>query len=490
MQAPSIYCVGLTHRTAPVALRELVSSPPKPWDEYLGEVLPPTAEWSVLSTCNRFEIYVAIPAPPIGTLSNTPTPSPVDTSSADAELAIPKDGVVNALVDLLTMVTATNREALWMHLYYVRDEAAAEHLCCVASGLESLVFGEPQILGQVTDMFMSAIKHKSVGPALTILLQTAIRAGKRTRYETAIGRNATGVSTVALKLAESMVSDLSRKNITVVGLGEMGQLTIRGLRDRRIPNVNVVNRSYERAQAIAVESGEESGWRAHPFQDLAAVLAQSDIVFAATGATEPIITMPMMEKARDTRHAQKPFVDAAGADSGHNADNDDDGQKMLLFDMAVPRDICPDVAKCAHVYLTDIDQLQSQADSALNARKAALPHVHQIIAQELATYEVEISGLKMRPLVVNLRLKAEQIRKNELKRTLRLIGDAEPELATHLALFSKALVNKILHEPTIYIKEMAHEPSADEFAETIRNLFDLSEENAAEIEEKIDTSIV
>lgn len=456
MQIPSIHCVGLTHRTAPVALRELVSNPPRPWDEYLSEILPSNSEWCVLSTCNRFEIYVAIPA---ATTQVAITDSLLLSNDSRPELQTPKDPAIAALIALLATVTETELNDLWMHLYYVCQEAAAEHLCCVASGLESLVFGEPQILGQVSDMFMSATKRKSVGPALNILLRAAIRAGKRARCETAIGQNAMGVSAVALKMAESMVTDLSQRRITVIGLGEMGQLTIRGLRDRRIPNVNVVNRSVERAEAVATSMGADSGWRAHPIQQLSQVLAESDVIFAATGATDPVITAPMMDYVRDFRHAQPAAVKQE--------------QKLLLFDMAVPRDICPEVGNCTHVHLTDIDQLQSHAADALRARKAAIPEVYKIIEQELSTYEFELTGLRMRPLVVDLRLNAEKVRQRELERTLGFIGDAEPEVIDHLYHFSKSLTNKLLHEPTIYIKEMAHAQSVDEFELMVRNLFDL-----------------
>ena len=466
MQVPSILCVGLTHRTAPVALRELVSNPPKSWDEYLGSALPPNAEWCVLSTCNRFEIYIALPWHPADDFSSESTYVSLSTPELSTpEIAsnlIPTDPGIACIVELLAEVTKTDKESLWAHLYYVKNDAAAEHLCCVASGLESLVFGEPQILGQVTDMFMAATKRKSVGPALNILLRTAIRAGKRARYETVIGVNALSVSSVAIKIAESMVPDLASKRITVVGLGEMGQLTARGLKDRRLSRVNVVNRSYERAQAIAAEAG----WYAHPMTNLPEVLAHSDIVFAATGATEPVITTQMMETAREVRHAQPASMKRS--------------QRMLLFDMAVPRDVCPEVGNCAHVHLTDIDQLQSKADEALNARKDAIPEVHRIITEELVTYEVEMAGIRMRPLVVDLRLKAEQIRQNELKRTMGFIGASDPELVSHLQHFSKALVNKLLHEPTIHIKEMAHEQYVDEFVATVRNLFDLREEEIAE----------
>lgn len=427
MQSANVLCLGVSYRTAPMALRECISTPPRPWSHLLREAMPNHAEWCVLSTCNRFELYIA----------------------ADDEPFVLKAQLLNVIEHIVESSSVQLHTHLSTHIYEHWGHGAMNHLCKVAAGLDSLVLGESQIQGQIIHAFTSSTADKSIGPVLRTIFLTAIRVGKRARSETSIGANAVSVSSIAINLAESMLGDLRQRSVVVIGMGEMGQLSLKNLRARGVENVCVLNRTHSRAVAAA---GTRASWTARPMQQLPQALAEADAVFTATCSPDPLITWESVRAV--------------------------DGQRsrdLLIFDLAVPRDVAPEVGLLANTRLIDVDHLEVKADAALHLRRSAIPQVEAIIAEELALLALALQELRVRPLVVELRCRAERIRQQEIERSLRHIGELDPHALVHIQRMSKALVNKILHEPTICIKDLAHQEQGEELLPFVRALFNLQQ---------------
>lgn len=417
MKIPPILCLGVNHRTAPVEVRERLACS-------LEEVLAvgaPFGEVVLLSTCNRLELYACSPAGP--------------------------DGVEEAMTALLCQATGVGEGELAGHLYSRRGWDAATHLLRVATGLDSLVLGEPQILGQVTGAFMQATEAGSLGHCLTKLFRAAIRAGKRARNETAISANPASISSVALSLAQQHAGELRQRRVLVIGAGEMGRLTLKALSHRGAGCVEVVNRTFARAESAAATFGG----CAFPLDRLAERLAQADVVIAATGAPQPILSRQVVADAVALR-PERP---------------------LLLVDLAVPRDIDPAVGELPGVSLYDVDDLRGSLDEALSAREGEVPQVEAIIAEEVSGLQNAYREMSVRPLIKDLRHKAENIRQREMERTLRNLGDIDDATLRHIQKFSQALVNQLLHEPTLYLKEKAVNGETGE-VELAREMFGLS----------------
>lgn len=416
MQNPPIVCLGVNHRTAPVEVRERLACS-------LEQLLPvgaPFGEVLLLSTCNRLELYACSPAGP--------------------------DGLEEALTGLLCRATGVGEDELAGHLYTQRGWDAAAHLLRVSTGLDSLVLGEPQILGQVTDAFMQATEAGSLGHCLTQLFRAAIRAGKRARSETAISANPASISSVALALAQQHAGDLRRRRVLVIGAGEMGRLTLKALGHRGAGCVEVVNRTFARAESAAATFGG----CAFPLDRLAERLAEADVVIAATGAPQPILTRQAVAEAVALRP----------------------DRPLLLVDLAVPRDIDPAVGDLPGVSLYDVDDLRGSLDEALSTREGEVPRVEAIIAEEVAGLQNAYREMSVRPLIKDLRRKAEGIRQREIERTLRNLGDIDDATLGHIQKLSQALVNQLLHEPTLYLKEKAVNGETGEVA-LAREMFGL-----------------
>lgn len=429
MHLTRIVCLGLSHNTAPLALRERISCS-LPEEHGLLEVVEDgldrfsaLAEIALLSTCNRIELYAVVDAP-----------------AEEAQ---------HLLIDYLAAVHTVNAGSFDDYLYFRQGQAAIEHLARVAAGLDSLVLGEPQILGQVNDAYMTAVEANTAGPVLTALFRGAIRAGKRARTETAISSNPASVSSVAITLAQQFAGDLERQEVLVVGLGEMGQLALSALRKRKIANISLANRSQERAERLA------AGWqgRAYGLEELPQALATADTVICATAAPHTVVDAEMA-RAAVAQRKRRPLV---------------------IIDIAVPRDVEPDVAGVPGIHLFDIDDLEENLDEALAARQQEIPRVEAIIAEEIEALEAEIRALTIKPVIVDLRQKAEAIRQRELERTLRFLGDeVDEETLRHVQHLSRSLVNKLLHEPTTRLREKATNGQATEYEAAVRDLFDLN----------------
>jgi glutamyl-tRNA reductase len=429
-------CLGLSHHTTSLEVRER-------FRRSLGEAhtLLPSAQQAgmgepeagrfaaiqevlFLSTCNRIEIYASF------------APDTVNGRSL--------------LLHFLACTHGVDTVTFQQYLYCHMGEAAAAHLLRVAAGLDSVALGESQILGQITDAYVNAVTAGTAGPVLSTLFQAAIRTGKRARRETDIGRNPSSISAVAIALAQQVVGDLNNCQTLVVGLGEMGRLALKALRARGLSQIAVANRTMARAMAaVAPWHG-----RAYTLSQLAEALLSADVVITATGAPHTILDTALVEQVM----AQRPK------------------RPLVLVDIAAPADVATAVGDLPGVHLLGIDHLHANLDDAVSARQQEIPQVEAIITEELAALNTRLRELTIRPLIADLRHKAELIRQQELQRTLRHLGDVDPQMLAHIHHLSRSLMNKLLHEPTMRLRQKAgggETAESAEYAAIARDLFGL-----------------
>ena len=396
-----IFCIGVNHETAPLAVRESLLCSPEMHDPLLKERFPQISEVVWISTCNRVEMYAACVC----------------------------ERVSDSVSDLFAALHGGSAEEIAPYMYSLRDEAAAQHLLRVAAGLDSLVLGEPQILGQVSRAFSDAQEQGTVGPVLTALFRSALAAGKRVRNETAIGKNPASVPSVAINQARIHLGSLKKRNILLIGAGAMAQTAIKALRARDYSNIDIANRTTAHAQALV------EGWngRTYTLAELTRALETADVVFSATHADQPLLTVDMLDGVLPKRRIRP----------------------ILLIDLAVPRDIDPAVGNLPGVTLIDIDRLQAELDDSLVARRSEVPAAEAILAKEGERLQTQLAEVAIRPVITGLRLKAEAIRRRELERTMRHLGDVDQETLEHIQHLSHALVNQLLHDPTKRLRQEA-----------------------------------
>ncbi len=420
-----IHCLGLNHTTAEVELREKLTFNENSIKAALARLgcgggIQPDAvsEMVILSTCNRVEIYAI--APNIG---------------------------FDALEDFLADVRGVPRSQFKDHLYRLADQDAVAHLLHVAAGLDSLVLGEPQILGQVMQAFELSRGQNATGPILSRLFQSALRAGKRARTETAIGHNPSSISSVAVCLAEKVVLHLPHARVLVVGAGEVAELAVEALCKRGVKEIQVVNRTLERAKLLA----DRWGGSASTFEKLPEVLTWADIMITSTGAPHTIIHPELVSEIMAKRS----------------------GRALAIIDIAVPRDVDPEVSKIPYVSVHDIDTLEEHLEHSLARREEEVPHVEAILAEVLTEFEEYLAMLDVIPLIAEMHQRAEAIRQNELEKTLRRLPELSEAEREHLTLLTQALVKKILHAPITQLRSAAGGPQVVEYATAARKLFDL-----------------
>ena len=424
-----ILSVGLSHISAPVHLRERINFDEAQTRAALarlscGHLANNIAEMVILSTCNRIELYV------------------VSNAEIFTELEI-----------FLSEVRGISHNEFALHLYRYKDMDAARHLFNVAAGLDSLVIGEPQILGQVTRALELARGQNTVGAILNRFFQSAIRAGKRARTETSISRNPASVSSLAASLSQRVVHHIADAQIAILGAGEMAELAMEALRKRGANRITVVNRTLERAHGLAHRWNAQ----ANTFENLNTVLTSADILIASTGAPHTLISYEMVKEAM-TQRAERPLV---------------------LIDIAVPRDIDPETANIPHVRLYDMDNLNAQLESSLAERVAEVPQVKSILEEEISEFVEYMKSLEMLPIITDIRQQAEGIRQVELDKTLRYLPDLTDAERNHIEAMTQALVKKLLHAPTHRLRTEAASPRASEYAAVARTLFNLSDISTA-----------
>lgn len=412
-----LVCLGLSHRTAPVELRERIAS--------LGlgaERCPAVVEHLSLQTCYRVELY--------------------------AWLSSGLDDARDELIDTLAAVHGIERELLVDHLYVHSGEDVARHLGRVAAGLDSLVLGEAEILGQIGDAFEAGVSAGTVGPGLTLLFRGAIGTGRRARVESAIGVNPATASTMALALAEGALDGLQGRRLLVVGAGRIGLQTLKAAFGRGLASIAVANRTAERAEEVA----HRFGARGLGLDALESELVKADVVVVATSSEEPVVLCGSVANAMSRRS----------------------GRPLVLVDLAVPADVEREAGGIEGVRLFDVDDLRAGLDDAMASRLREVPKVEAIVEEEVAGFGRRYRELEVEPLLAELRRQAESIRERELERALRDLGDVDPEVAERLEHLTRALVNKLLHDPTVRLRERAGAGDADEVADTVRELFGIA----------------
>ena len=418
----SLAVLSISYKLAPVEIRERLDMPESHLKGVLAELRRACAldELMVLSTCNRVEFYFIAREEP------------------------------RALAALEAWIAARLGEAaaeLERSAIALSHRAAMIHLFRVAASLESMVVGEPQILGQVKEAYDLAVREQSVGPVLMGLLPRVFRTAKRVRSETGIARNAVSVSYAAVELATKIFETLADKTVLVIGAGEMAELAIQHLRKEGIRQLVLTNRTF----AHAVELSEKYQGRAVPFDALDAALAGADIVISSTGARGYILTP---ERVRPMLRARK-------------------GRPMFFIDIAVPRDIDPGVNDLANAYCYDIDDLNSAIDANRREREAEASQAQKIVEEEVARFERWYESLSAVPTIKALRHGFHLLGEKELEKALAQLPDLSPREAHHVRRLVHGLLNKLLHAPSTQLKQLAEQGNGTMYAEAISQLFGL-----------------
>jgi glutamyl-tRNA reductase len=434
----NIVVVGLSHKTASVDIREKVAFLPTRMEQPLHELtaLPDITEGVIVSTCNRVEIYV---------------------TTHDVA------GGMSRIKRFLADYHNVSLEMLEPHLYSYHGEAAIRHVFRVASSLDSMVVGEPQILGQIKTSYGYAAEFKSSGIILNRFLHKAFSVAKRVRTETKIASSAVSVSFAAVELAKKIFGDLSDKTVMLVGAGEMCELAAKHFLNTGVRGVMVTNRTYERAEKLA----EEFDGQPIVFEELFDHLHKADIILSSTGATHFIIGAKDVEEVI-RRRKRKP---------------------MFFIDIAVPRDIDPKVNDVENVYLYDMDDLQGVIATNLEQRGKEAEKAEQIIDQEIGQFFKWLSSLEVTPTIVALRTRFDEIRQAELARTLANWKDLPPDGQKRLESLTNAMMNKLLHTPTSLLKRSGQGGRTDLYVDALRQLFELEmaapeEDELGELEEE------
>jgi glutamyl-tRNA reductase len=425
--------VGISHRTAPVDLRERVDFHARGLPAALGALAQrgSARETAVLSTCNRAELYVAC--------------EHLDHARVE-------------LVRFLSEFHGVDGVELKPHIYESVDLDVAQHLFRVAAGLDSLVVGEPQILGQVKDAHAAAVTAKTAGPVLNRLFHFSFGAGKRVRAETALGSGAVSVSFAAVALARKIFGDLKGRSVLVVGAGEMGKLTALHMKSQGVHRVTIISRTMGHAARTAEAIG---GASAAPWEELDDLLGTSDIVITATGAAAPILTKAHVETIMKPRRSRALFI----------------------IDIALPRDVEPAAGEIEQVFLYNIDDLQATVQENLARRGNEVARAEAIVAEEVAKFNLWLRSRGAIPTVVALRQRFEDIRKAELQRLdYRLPTDARARIDE----VTRLIVEKLLLTPTEQLKALGATGDVEQLAastETLTRLFDLAPAQPSTTEE-------
>jgi glutamyl-tRNA reductase len=417
-----LFVAGLSHRTAPIAVREqLVVDEDKLREILAGLVARGTcAEVMILSTCNRIEVYGMAEV------------------AGEARSAAFRQMATHRGLELAALEP----------LFYAKDGTeAVQHAFRVASSLDSMVLGEPQILGQVKDAFAIAQSARTVGPALHSLMSQAFAVAKRVRSDTEVGRHAVSVSFAAVELARKIFDGLAGRSVLLVGAGEMGELAARHLQDAGTLPIYVTNRTASRAQELA----RDLAGTAVPFADLFGVLGQVDIVITSTAAPEPIITAREVAAVFPARR----------------------GRPLFFIDIAVPRNVESTVNDLDDVFVYDVDDLRSVVEANLRERQREAQRAEALVEREVEKFAERLRSLEVVPTIVSLREKLEEIRKAELARALGRLPGADEATRQALEALSQGIVNKVLHAPTVKLRDSSRSGHGPRWIEVISELFGL-----------------
>lgn len=431
----AIISVGMDYHSAPVQIREQFSAGSSSLDQLLHDLsaalrpadntpanaAPYTAEAVIISTCNRFEVY--------------------------ATAANPYDGWTR-LEHFMAERQGWSVEQLRPYLHYREGRSVMEHLMRLAVGLESIVLGEPQILGQLADAHTAALDARSTGPILSHLFAHAIHVGKRARTETDINVHTTSIAHVGVLMAKKHRGSLSDAQVVIVGAGEMAQLSAIGARSHGAASIVCINRTFAKAEQLAQKvQGQAIEW-----SQLHQTLASADVVIAATGASEPVFDAANVQPLL----AQRP------------------NQALLFIDIALPRNVASDVTTLPNVHCYDIDHLQNIVDANMAQRLAAVPQVEALAQAEIHRFVEWLYTREVVPVIVNFRRKVAEIADDEVKQAMQRLSQFDQRDQQVIMRLTHRIVNKLLHDPTIRLKERATTGSGSFYAHVFCELFALN----------------
>jgi glutamyl-tRNA reductase len=433
-----VFLLGVSHQTAPIDVREQLDFSSRD----VGAAVEALAarysagEAVVLSTCNRSEIYVASD----------------DPARARQEL-----------IDFLGTYHGLPPQAFEGHVFAHSDEDATRHLFRVAAGLDSLVVGEPQILGQVKDAFQVAATRQCAGPVLTRLFHSSFGVGKRVRSETGLGEGAISVGFAAVALARKIFGRLDGRGVLVIGAGEISTITAQHLRTQGVGDIVITSRTAAHADALAAEVNG----RTIPWGDLRGALAAADIVITATGSPRPILTRADIETVSAKRR----------------------GEPLFIIDIAVPRDVEASVGEIEQVFLYNVDDLQAVVQENLSRRSSEIGRAEAIVAEEVERFAAWRRSRGAVPTVVALRQRFEQIRRAELQRLDHKLAGLTPEARASVEEVTRLMVEKLLLAPTAQLKALPDEETQIAYTEAVNRLFELRDESpVAPVRDEVDAA--
>jgi glutamyl-tRNA reductase len=418
----SLILVGVNHRTATVDVRERLNVSDAKLPDFVQALrqLPDVDGAALLSTCNRVEALV----------------------SARTE------DVIESLVNWLSALAGADRATLENHLYILRHGDVVKHVFRVASGLDSMILGEPQIGGQVRTAFRIADSIDALDALLTQLFDNTMRVAKKVRTETGIGEHAVSIPFAAVELAKKIFGDLRGLRVLLLGAGEMAELTAEHLHEHEVKQVFVANRSYDRA----IELATRFGGQALQFDSVDECLATCDIVIGSTGAPHHLIDAIQVRRALEARR----------------------NRSLFLIDLSVPRNIDPDITRIDGAYLYNVDDLQNVADANMELRQRKAEQAEEIVAREVDAFRKRLVAQDAVPTIVELHERLEAIRAAEVEKCLRKLGPVTAEQRDAIEMLTTQMINKILHYPILQLKDSSDEPHEREsLRRTIRKIFGL-----------------
>ncbi|MBO1350478.1 MAG: glutamyl-tRNA reductase [Hormoscilla sp. GUM202] len=423
----NIAVVGLSHKTAPVEVREKLSIPEPQIEGAIAALknYPNIEEVAIISTCNRLEIYIV-------------------TNSA-------QQGVWE-VTQFLGDRSQTPGHQFRRHLFILLREDAVMHLMRVAAGLDSLVLGEGQILSQVKQAHKLGQQYKGVGRLLNRLLKQAITAGKRVRTETNIGTGAVSISSAAVELAQVKVENLAASKIAIVGAGKMSRLLVQHLLAKGATQISIINRSMQRAEELARQF-PNSQLQLLPLSEMMSAIGASDIVFTSTGATQPLLNRAKLEAVLDG------------------------DRSVMLFDISVPRNVDADVNQLNNVQAFNVDDLKAVVAQNTESRRQMAQEAAVMLEEECEAFEVWWRSLETVPTINSLRSKVETIREQELEKALSRLGSEFAEKHQEvIEALTRGIVNKILHDPMVQLRAQQDIEARRHAMETLKTLFNLETE--------------
>lgn len=416
-----VLVIGVNHKTATVEIREkLAFNGPKLEEGVFGlRKVPEVKEAAVLSTCNRVELYIC---------------------------ASKRGSAADHVKGFLSEFHGLPRQDFEKSLYVHEGEDAIRHIFRVSSSLDSMVVGEPQILGQIKDTFDFALSKKTTGVLLNKLMKKAISTAKRVRTETRIAENAVSISFAAVELAKKIFTNLTGKSFMLLGAGEMAELAARHLMNNGVQDVMVVNRTYERGCELA----REFNGKPVKFENFLHELVHADIIICSTGAPSYVLIKEQMHKAMKERKNRPVFI----------------------IDISVPRNIDPEINKLDNVYLYSVDDLQEVVDTNIHGRKVEAEKAEKIIDEEVEKFMKWMSSLDSVPTIVALRQKADEIKTEELEKLKGRLPGLDEEKMKAVEYMAAAIINKLIHPPTVALKEDTED--RDELIAMIKKLYGIN----------------